>query len=172
MGIIFKRIYRGYFFGALIIFSKLAIRVPLKIPGHSGLLWIGILTICCLWYRQGRAGTLAGIIAGMLSILFIPGDKGVLSFFTYFIPGLFMDVVFSFIPRLTKHWYSTAIVSAFSHATKLAVNFVSGVIMNLPLSFLTLGLGMSSIYHLIFGFAGGALGYFTYYKIIKNYKHN
>jgi hypothetical protein len=43
----FRESILSAFLGALIALSKL-IRIPVHIPGHSGLIWIAILTIGCL----------------------------------------------------------------------------------------------------------------------------
>lgn len=152
------------FFGVLIAASKL-IRIPMHIPGHSGLVWIAILTFCCLTFRKAGAGTLAGIVSGFLTTVFAIGNDGPFVFFKYFLPGLTMDLMFTYVPFLSKRWYLVATVGALSHWTKLLCNYIIGTILNLPQGFLIFGVQVSSINHLAFGFCGGAVAYLIHSKV-------
>lgn len=152
------------FLGALMAVSKL-IRIPLHIPGHSGLMWVTILTFCCLTYRKAGAGTLAGITAGFIATVFALGNDGPFVFFKFFLPGMSMDLLFALIPYLATKWYLTAAVAAFAHWTKLLCNYVIGTILNAPQGFLIAGLQIATLNHIIFGFAGGLLAYIIYSKI-------
>lgn len=154
------------FLGTLIALSKF-IRIPVHIPGHSGLIWIAILTFCCLTYRKPGAGTLAGVVAGFLVVVLAIGSDGPLGFFKYFLPGLTMDLIFTLIPHMREKWYLTAITAAFSHWTKLLCNYIIGTILNLPQSFLVAGVQIATINHLVFGFCGGLLAYIIHSKIKK-----
>lgn len=155
-------------FGALIAISKLIIKIPLHIPGHSGLVWMTILTVCCLLLRQGRAGTLAGIVSGVLAVILGLGNEGILIFFKYFVPGLVMDFTFSLLPALMYKWYFVAVVSAFAHWTKLLVNYIAGLILDLPSGFLMLGLKVSTLNHIVFGFIAGIIAYLICSKNLRS----
>lgn len=152
------------FFGVLMAVSKLVVKMPLSVPGHTGVAWMAILTICCLCFREGRSGTLAGFISGILAVILFPEKTGILTFFKYFIPGVTMDGISLLVPCYSKRWYTVALTSAFCHLTKLFVNLVAGLIMNIPLGFLALGLTMSTISHFFFGFMGGLIGFIIYNK--------
>ena len=151
------------FLGVLIVLSKL-IRIPMHIPGHSGLIWMTILTFCCLTFRKPGAGTLAGIVAGFLVMVLAIGNDGPFGFFKYFLPGLTMDLIFTLIPYMAKKWYLTAIIAAFSHWTKLLCNYIIGSILNVPQGFLIAGVQIATINHLAFGFCGGMLAYIIHSK--------
>lgn len=151
------------FLGALMAVSKM-IRIPLHIPGHSGLIWVTILTFCCLTYRKAGAGTLAGIVSGFIATVFVLGNDGPFVFFKFFLPGFSMDLLFTFIPYLTTKWYLIGIVAAFAHWTKLFCNYIIGTILNAPQGFLIMGLQIATINHILFGFAGGFLAYIIYSK--------
>lgn len=156
------------FFGVLIALSKL-IRIPMHIPGHSGLIWIAILTFCCLTFRKTGSGTLAGIVSGFLVCILAIGNEGPFGFFKYFLPGLTMDLIFTLVPLMAKKWYLCAGVAAFSHWTKLLCNYIIGTILDVPQGFLVMGVKISTINHLIFGFGGGVLAFIIYSKT-KNFK--
>lgn len=157
------------FLGVLAALSNL-IRIPMHVPGHSGLLWIAIFTFCCLTFRKMGSGTLAGIVGGFVAVIFGIGNDGPFVFFKYFVPGVSMDLIFTLIPYTLKKWYLIAMVAAFSHWTKLLCNYVIGTILNLPQGFLVLGVQVATINHFIFGFGGGVLAYIVYSrtKKIKN----
>ena len=152
------------FFGVLIALSKL-IRIPIHIPGHSGLIWLTILTFCCLSNRKAGTGTLAGIVAGFLVSVLAIGNDGPFGFFKYFLPGLTMDLIFTFIPYMSKKWYWVALTAAFSHWTKLLCNYIIGSILNVSQGFLLAGVQIATINHLVFGFCGGVLAYIIHSKI-------
>lgn len=160
-GITFKEAIAVTFFGVLIAVSNL-IRIPMHIPGHTGLVWISILTFCCLTYRKAGAGTLAGIVSGFLATVFVIGNDGPFVFFKYFLPGLTMDLIFSSIAYMASKWYLVAIVAAVSHWMKLFCNYIIGSILNLPQGFLITGLKITTINHFVFGFCGGLLAFIIY----------
>lgn len=162
-GITFKESIAVTFFGVLIALSNL-IRIPMHIPGHTGLIWITILTFCSLIYRKAGASTLAGIVAGFVASILALGNDGPFVFFKYFLPGLSMDLLFTFIPYMATRWYLAALVGAISHWTKLLCNYIIGSILNLPQGFLIAGVKIATLNHFIFGFCGGALAFIIYSK--------
>lgn len=154
-------------FGASIALSKLLIKIPLKIPGHSGLVWMILLTICCLQFNKGRAGSLAGFISGALVFFLFPGKDGLLTFFKYFLPGLSLDVFLFFLPKIRNKWYLITLASSVSYVTKILVDLVSGLINKIPLPVLIVSLKVFLFNHIIFGFLGGLFGYIIYKKLPK-----
>lgn len=163
-GMTFKESIFSTFLGALIALSKL-IRIPIHVPGHSGLIWIAILTLGCLLIKKRGSGTLMGVTAGFLAYVFGIGNEGPFVFFKYFLPGFSMDLIFKLIPKVKEKWYSVALTGAFSHFTKLLVNYVIGTILNLPQGYLLMGIQASFINHGIFGFLGGTVAYMVYVKV-------
>jgi ABC-type thiamin/hydroxymethylpyrimidine transport system permease subunit len=155
-------------FGVLIALSSSLMRIPMQLPGHKGIVWMAILVTCAIIFKKSRAATLASFIAGFLVVVLFPSSDGFLEFFKFFIPGLTMDIMLLILPSVAVRWYSVAIIAALSHITKLGVNFVNGMILNLPLGFLTLGLKVAVLYHLAFGFIGGILGFVIAKRLEKH----
>lgn len=147
------------FFGTLVVISKYALRLPLHIPGHSGLIWMAVLTVCCLSIRKGRAGTLAGVVSGLLTIMLGLENEGFLTFFKFFLPGLTLDICFSLFPGAMNRWYAVAVIAAISHWTKLLANYIIGLILHLPMGFLVAGVQIATVNHLVFGALGGFVAY-------------
>lgn len=151
-------------FGVLIAVTSSALHMPLHIPGHKGLLNMAILTACCLLYAKPGAGTLAGCISGFVAVIIGIEGKGLLGFFNYFLPGLFMDFFICVIPFLPKRWYTIALASGIAYLAKLFSNYLTGIILNVPMGFLSVGLKVAGLNHLIFGALGGVAGYLVYKK--------
>ncbi|MDR9756091.1 MAG: hypothetical protein RJR35_04985 [Thermoanaerobacterales bacterium] len=86
--------------------------------------------------------------------------EGVFVFFKYFIPGLVLDLIAPlFFYKLEKPVVG-AICGALISLSKMLVNLALGLLLKLPMVFLTLGLGFTSISHTLFGAAGGAIAAF------------
>jgi hypothetical protein len=156
-------------FGAMTALSKFMFKVSLQIPGHSGLIWMILLSLCCLLFRNGRAGSLAGIISGLLVFLLFPGKEGILTIFKYFIPGFCLDMILLLHPKIREKWYLFVITSSISYTAKLLVNLVSGLLLKIPFTLLLLGLKLFFINHLLFGLLGGLVGFFIFNKIPKHF---
>lgn len=164
-GLSLKETIAVTFCGALIAISKLIIKIPLNIPGHSGAIWMAILMFCCLRYNKGMSGILAGTIAGLLAVMFGLGKEGPFVFFKYFLPGVTVDLIFCFVSHKSRKLLLVGVVAAFAHWTKLLVNYILGIIFDLPRGFLLLGIKIATVNHLVFGFIGGVIAYFIYERI-------
>ena len=158
------------FFGVMVALSKLIVRIPLKIPGHTGIIWMALLTICVLTYKKGRAGMLAGLIAGMLAVILFPGKDGLLTFFKYFVPASMLDLFLNYAPILRQQWYTVAIASLISFTFKITIDILSGLILKIPMVPLLFGLKLSIFNHMLFGFIGGAIGYLIYTRFLAKMK--
>ena len=165
-GLTLREAIMASFFGTMVALSKLIVRIPLKIPGHTGIIWMALLTMCVLTYKKGRAGTLAGLIAGMLAVILFLGKDGFLTFFKYFIPAGSLDLILSLFSVLRQKWYTTALVSLVCFSLKISIDILSGILLRIPLGPLLFGLKLSFFNHMIFGFTGGAIGYFIYNRFI------
>jgi len=108
-----------------------------------------------------------GIITGFLALLLGAGKDGIFAFFKLFIPGVVLDLFYLFFPFTWKYWWMVGMWASLAHISKLGVNYLCGVLLGIPKTFLTVGLGLSSITHLLFGFIGGLLGFTIARKMIK-----
>jgi len=147
-------------FGVVAAIGNIALKLPLHIPGHRGLFIMLALTACCIMIRKPGAGTLAGFIGGFVTVFIAPGAKGIFAFLDFLLPGMLMDVFVSAIPLSVSKWYMIGTVAGLAHLSKVLVSYFFGSILNLPISFLSLGLGVVLVSHLMLGFTGGAIAYF------------
>jgi hypothetical protein len=148
-------------FGVMAAIGNMALKLPLHIPGHRGLFIMLALTACCIMIRKLGAGTLAGFIGGFVTVFVAPGVKGIFAFSDFLLPGILMDVFISVIPIVVSKWYMIGTAAGLAHASKLLTMYIVGIILNLPMSSLSLGLGVVLMSHLIIGFIGGVIAYFV-----------
>ncbi len=139
----------------LIIATRIAIRPPIRIPGHSGLLWMGLILVGIGVVRRPGAGTMIGIVTGLLATVMYPGRLGIFVGVRYLIPGIVADLLFAlFGGQLNRAWVAM-IIAASANMAKLAVNYFVGLTLGIPAGFLAAGLGVASTTHLVFGALGG-----------------
>lgn len=163
-GIIFKLkladILRLTMFGTLVAIINDITRLPLHLPGHTSIFWMGILVLGWGLIPKFGAGMIMGIVSGVLAVFLGLGKEGVFVFFTYFAPGLLLDIIVPFFMYKLGNPAVGAICGALASLAKMVINLLLGIAMKLPMVFLALGLGFTSVLHAIFGAAGGVLAAF------------
>ncbi|TWH49210.1 hypothetical protein Salpa_5417 [Sporomusa sp. KB1] len=153
-------------FGVVAAIGNVALKLPLHLPGHRGLFIMLAITACCIMIRKPGAGTLAGFIAGFVTVFIAPGVKGIFAFFDFLLPGIVMDVFVSVIPIAINKWYMIGTIAGLAQLSKVLVNYIFGSILDLPMSFLSLGLSVVLVSHLILGFTGGVIAYFVCARVV------
>lgn len=144
-------------FGTIIAVTNDVLRLPLHMPGHTSIWWMGILLIGKGLIRKFGSGTVMGIVSGILAVILGLGSEGILVFFKYFVPGLILDFLALFFADKFENPIVGGICGAFASLSKMFVNIVLGVLLKVPLIFLTLGIGVTTISHVLYGAAGGFL---------------
>ena len=144
-------------FGTLLAVAKDITRLPVHLPGHTSIYWMGILVLGKGLIPKFGAGMIMGIVSGVLAVLLGGSKEGVLVFFKYFMPGLLLDCLVPLFNYKLESPVVGAICGALASLAKMAVNFSIGLLLKLPLAFLAVGLGMTSLSHVLFGGAGGAI---------------
>lgn len=148
-------ILRSTMFGTIIVLIKDITRMPLSLPGHTSIFWMGILVLGKGLIPKFGTGLIMGIVSGILAVLLGLGKEGVFIFFKYFAPGLLIDFLAVMFNNKLDRPTVGIICGILTSLSKMAVNFALGVLLKLPLVFLTIGLGFTSLSHVIFGAAGG-----------------
>ncbi|MDY0087915.1 MAG: cobalt ABC transporter permease [Coriobacteriia bacterium] len=143
---------------AMIVTAKFYLRIPLHVPGHSGIFWMALLLIGVGIVHRPGAGTLIGFLSGLLAIAVLPGREGILIGLKYFAPGLVMDVMWiTFAGRFDKAAVAM-LAGAAANIAKLSTSYVIGLLAGIPHGYLALGLGVAATSHLVFGALGGWVG--------------
>jgi hypothetical protein len=144
-------------FAALVVVGNIALRLPVKMPGHSGLVWMALLvTARGVVPKLGAAATV-GLLSGLLAAFVGVGDKGGIdTFVSYIAAGAAVDLVVA----LTLLGALTAALAGLAgNLAKLGVKVLLELWIGIPTGFLVLGRTYPAATHALFGAAGGYLGY-------------
>jgi hypothetical protein len=152
---------------ALIIAAKFYLRMPLHVPGHSGVLWMALLIIGAGLVRRPGAGTLIGLLTAVLAVMFVPGREGIFVGVKYFVPGVIVDVLTPVLGGRLDRYPTAMAVGACAHVGKLTAAYLMGLALGVPSGFLALGLGFATTTHVAFGLLGGLLGAFVLIRLTR-----
>jgi hypothetical protein len=140
----------------LVLVAKTVLRMPIKVSGHAGVLWIAALMVGRSAVRYPAAATIMGLIGGTLVAIFQPSDAG--SLFTvlkYVLPGMMLDLLAPLVGGRFNHVVPAMIAGAAAHATKVLVDVVQGLVAGITGPLLYAGLTVSLVLHIVFGALGG-----------------
>jgi len=149
-----------FFAGGLVAYMHFNLRIPLNIPGHHGLEFMGVYALIRLTSNLRYAGTIAMLGTGI--VLLIPGAGGgtMLHGFSYLLPGIILDLAY----MLGKHRLRSLIVITFISGlaymfiplTRLALNAFTGYPY---MALVKYGPLYTILSFFFFGMLGGMLGY-------------
>jgi hypothetical protein len=151
----------------LIVVAKAFLRIPLHVPGHTGIVVVALFVVAAGLIDRRGAATLVGLIAGLLAAAFGLGAVPFVTWFKYVAMGLTVDVGLLLIPGLLGRRAALVVVGAFANLAKLSVAVVIGLLLELPLGFLFWGLGYAATTHVVFGALGGLLGFYVVRELRK-----
>jgi hypothetical protein len=133
------------------------LRLPIKVPGHNGLLWIALLMVGRLVSRRRWAASISSTSAAAISMLTVMGFKDPLDTITLMIPGIVIDLGFLVSPRLVVSLLGVALLGAFAHATKPVAKLLVSLGTGFPYPSLFAGMLYPLSLHALFGAAGAIL---------------
>lgn len=148
-------------FAALIIVAKIGLRLPLQLPGHSGVFWMAIIIVGAGIVPKRGAASLIGLTSGILAAFLGMGDFGAINtFLSYTAVGLATDLALLLLPNLEQPIAAT-IAAAMGHMGKFLVKWLFGIITGAPVGFIALGLLWAMVGYIVWGGLGGLLGSLT-----------
>lgn len=148
-------------FAALIVIAKIALKTPLRLPGHSGVFWMAILIVASQVVPRRGAASLAGLFSGVLASFFGLGDFGFLdTFLSYLMIGVGTDLSLLLLGS-PENLLAASLTGALGHLGKFLVKWAFGAVTGAPLGFVALGLLNSLLGYILFGAIGGLLGGLT-----------
>jgi ABC-type thiamin/hydroxymethylpyrimidine transport system permease subunit len=149
-------------FSALVVVAKIALRTPLQSPGHSGIFWMAIVLVGARVVPKPGAASIIGITSGILAGFLGLGDFGVLdTFLSYTLLGIAADLSLWLLGGNAENLAVAIIVGMSGHLGKFLVKWLFGLLSGAPLGFVALGLLRSIVGYIVFGAAGGLLGWLT-----------
>lgn len=147
--------------GALIVAAKLAIRLPIKLPGHSTIFWMFFLVLGKGLVPRMGSGTIMGLFSGILAALTGMGKQGVFVIVKFVVPGVALDLVtvplFALVPakRLLSNPWIGALLGTLTNLTKFAANVGLGLLLDMPLESMGPLIWVAVGAHVVFGGLGG-----------------
>lgn len=144
-------------FAGLAVLGNVALRLPVKMPGHSGLVWMAVLVTARGVVPKLGAVSTVGVLSGGLAAFMGVGDKGGLdTFLSYAAAGVAVDLVLAFVPLGAV---TAALAGLAGNLAKLGVKVLLELWIGIPTGFLVAGRTFPAATHALFGLAGGYLGY-------------
>jgi len=146
-------------FAALVIAGNLALRLPIKVPGHSGIVWMALLVTARAVVPKPGSAAAAGVISGVLAAFAGLGDKGALdTFASYAAAGLAVDAAM-LAARQPAGALRCACAGALGNLAKLAVKMLLELWIGIPTGFVVMGRVYPVVTHVVCGVGGGYLGH-------------
>ena len=148
-------------FAALIVVAKIALRLPLQLPGHSGIFWMAIVIVAAGVVRKPGAASLVGLTSGIIAGFLGLGDFGALdTFLSYTAVGVCTDLALLLLGS-PENLVVAMLAGAIGHMGKFLVKWAIAGLVGAPAGFVALGLLRSVIGYIVFGALGGLLGALT-----------
>jgi hypothetical protein len=128
--------------GALIFVLKMALRMPVSIPGQTGIFWVIPVIIGVAIIKKPGSGTYIGLISGVLMSFFGVGGTHVFDIFQYTALGFAVDI--------------TGLIFSYRFDS-VPIGIVVAI-----------SAGVSSVSHIIFGAIGGLISAYLAARLIKS----
>jgi hypothetical protein len=148
-------------FAALVVVAKIALKTPLRLPGHSGVFWMAIIIVATQVVPKRGAASLVGLLSGIMASFFGMGDFGFLdTLLSYLMIGVGTDLALLLLGS-PENLIAAGVTGALGHLGKFLVKWALGALTGAPLGFVALGLLNSLLGYVLFGAIGGVLGGLT-----------
>ncbi len=157
--------------GVLAVALLAYLRLPLRIPGHKGLIWIGLLMVGRLVSQRRWAATTTSAGAAATSLLPIMGFKDPLDTVVLLISGIVLDFGYRLSPRFVMSIWGVALLGALAHATKPMGKLLASAGSGFPYPSLISGLAYPLALHALFGAAGAILAMISIRLLRRGNKH-
>jgi len=148
-------------FSALIVVAKISLKLPLQLPGHSGIFWMALIIVAAGVVPKRGAASLVGVTSGLIAAFLGMGDLGALNtFLSYTMLGVGTELSLWLLQN-PENIGAAVLTGIIGHISKLVVKWSLGTLTGAPVGFLALGLARSILGYVIFGALGGLLGSLT-----------
>jgi hypothetical protein len=142
--------------GAAGVLLHAYLRVPLKLPGHHGIIFMALLLSGRLISNKKFASSYSSI--GAAAMLLIPfGFKDPFLPVIYLFPGFIIDLFFNTFKKINFHLLFLAVICGLAYMTIPITRLVITLITGFPFGSFVGGFLYPISTHFIFGFAGGLI---------------
>ncbi|MDK2974305.1 MAG: hypothetical protein PWP08_676 [Methanofollis sp.] len=153
--------------GGLFFVLKTALRMPLSIPGHTGIFLVIPVIIGVAIIRKPGSGTYIGLVAGVLLSFFGVSGMHVFDVFQYTALGMSVDFSGYFFHYRMESVPVSILAGIAGNVAKMLVNFAVDLAIGVPFVVVAIGAGISAVSHVIFGALGGLVSAYLVARLIK-----
>jgi hypothetical protein len=154
--------------GAVGVLMHAYLRIPLKMPGHNGIIYMALLISGKLISKKNYAGSLSSIGAAAM-LLFPLGFKDPFIPVIYLFPGLIIDVLYYNFRKFQPNVIFLAIICGLAFTMIPVTRIFITVITGFPYGSLITGFLYPLFTHFMFGAIGGLIAAGSF-SIIKKRK--
>ena len=145
--------------GILLTVLKISLKLPLKIPGHTGIFWMAILILVRVLVNKKGAAALTGLFSACIAILAVPGGKGPLNtFLSYCAAGIGVELGILIMKNM-KNVFFICCVGLLGNLAKLLVKIAFDLAIGVPAKVVFVSKSYAFLTYALFGILGGALAY-------------
>ena len=146
--------------GATCVVMKIALKMPVKMPGHTAIFWTAVLLTSTALVRKQGAAFITGLFAAVIAAFASPGGSGpVITFISYFATATGVELGLmlpeSRMPKLVR-FIAAGLFGAWA---KFLVKAGVDLMLGMPLAAVVVRRAYSSLTYTIFGIAGALAGY-------------
>jgi hypothetical protein len=132
-------------------------RTPLQLPGHRGLVWLGLLVAVRLIERRPGPAMAVGVASAGLTAAFGLSPAGPLGALPYLLAAAALDAT-ALVPWLRERAWPVVVLAAPVHLVALLVPLSSSLVAGVAPIALAQGLAAPALLHVCFGAGAGLLG--------------
>lgn len=145
------------FCAVLILVTKAALRLHLKVPGHSVffLVFFLFLARACVPRRLSASST--ALLAGLMSMALGMGKGGPVMLIKFVLPGLAVDLTALAVPTLFENYAACVLAAALAAGSRALGNYVENLLVGMEATIALQHTLIQAGGSLLFGIAGGLL---------------
>ncbi len=144
------------FCAVFIVSAKMALRLHLKIPGHSMFFTMFFLLIARGCVKHRLAASFSGLLAGILTMLLGLGKGGPLLIVKFILPGLIIDLLAGVIPGLFQSVVLCMLAAGLAAASRLLTSLLIDFMVGMDTTIMLQHALIKSAGSIFFGMASGA----------------
>jgi len=145
------------FCASFIVITRAGLRLHLNIPGHAMFFTMFFLILARGCVPRMGAATLAGLVAGLLSMLLGMGKGGPLILLKFVVPGLIVDLGGILYAGFPGSYLACAIIGASASASRFLTIVVVEWVIGMDWSVILQHAAISSSVGVLFGAAGSLM---------------
>lgn len=143
------------FCAVFILCAKVALRLHLKIPGHSMFFTVFFLLIARGCVQHRLAATFSGLLAGIMAVILGMGKGGPLLLVKFVLPGLVVDLMAFLLPGLFESIILCVVTAGLAGSTRFLSTCLTDFLVGMDAKILLQHALIQSGSNMIFAMAGG-----------------